>query len=148
MQQNRKVPGMFDMRRITATIPTCAILALLGGLLAPQPAAAESTKNSSLVEGREFSKVRAELLRQGWKPVPTTEDMNDDTSTGHYSEAHVMYEAGYVEVELCSQGPSYCNFYYRRGEQCLRVITQGEYGQSNGKQYPIIYKWSNECREE
>jgi hypothetical protein len=139
MQQNRKVFGMFGMRRITAKIPACAILALLGGLLVPQQAEAQSTNNSSLVKGREFSKVRAELRQQGW---------NDDTSVGYYSEARVMYEAGYVEVELCSQGPSYCNFYYRRGKQCLRVITQGEYGQFNGRQYPIIYKWSNECREE
>ncbi|MFC3676208.1 hypothetical protein [Ferrovibrio xuzhouensis] len=134
---------MFDMRRITA-----AILLLLACLLTQQQAMAAPTKKSSLVKGREFSKVRPELLRQGWKLDPTHEDMNDNTSMGYYSEAHVLYEAGYVEVGLCTQGACYCEFYYRRGKQCLRVVTQGEYEVFRGKQYPVIYNWSNECREE
>lgn len=121
-----------------------ALAILLTGLPAQQAMA--DTKSVSLVKEREFAKVRRELIKAGWKPVVSdiTAD-DDDTPENRSGAAGPMYDAGYVEVEYCSQGDVYCIFNYTRAGKCLQITTRGEYGKHKGKQYPLLQTWSNDC---
>ncbi len=120
-----------------------ALLALLAGL-PTQPAIAD-TKGVSLVKEREFAKVRRELIKAGWKPVVSDAVMNNGSPENRFGAAGPMYDAGYIEVEYCSEGSVYCIFHYTRDGKCLQITTRGEYGKHNGKLYPLLQKWSNDC---
>lgn len=66
----------------------------------------------------------------------------DGTPVNQHAQTLQFYEVGIVEAEACSQGAGYCNFYYKRGTQCLLVITVGDY--IPGKS-PVLYGWQRRC---
>ncbi|WP_374303061.1 hypothetical protein [Ferrovibrio sp.] len=120
-----------------------ALLASLTGLLSQQADAEPG--EVALVKGAEFVKVRPQLIAAGWKPVVSDYLMEDGEPWNRFPPASLLYRAGYVEVQECSQGSVYCILNYRRGKECLQLFTKGEYGKFNGRQYPLLDKWSNEC---
>jgi hypothetical protein len=129
--------------KIARTSALLAAIALLASL--PLQQAIADTKDTSLVKNREFAKVRRDLIKAGWKPVISGAEMNDGTPENRFGAARPMYDAGFVEVEYCSEGNVYCIFNYTRGGKCLQITTVGEYGKHNGKQYPLLQKWSDDC---
>lgn len=125
-------------RFILAPLP-----ALLISLLA-QPAIADPD-GVSLEQGREYAAVRADLLKAGWQPVITKEILADGTPLNQYGYAEAMYRAGYIEVEYCTEGMVYCLFYYRRAQDCLQIVTEGEYAEYQGRRLPVLVRWSSDC---
>lgn len=121
-----------------------AMMALLSVFTSP-PAVADQGK-VSLVKDREFAKVRSELIKAGWEPVISDATMNNGMPENRFGAAGPMYDAGFVEVEFCSEGSVYCLFNYTRAGKCLQITTRGEYGKHNGRQYPLVQKWSSDCR--
>lgn len=120
-----------------------AAAALLTSLLS-QPAGA-GTKDVPLKKGADFAKTRTALLKAGWQPVVSELMRGDDTPENQFGGAGEMYEAGFIEVQQCTQGHVACIFNYKRGKQCLQLITVGEVGIFKGKQYPVLVHWTNEC---
>lgn len=117
--------------------------ALLAGLLA-QPASATS-QDVPLKKGAEFIKVRAALLKAGWQPVVSDAVGYEGAPANQLGQEGVFYRAGYIEIEACSEGVGYCFFNYRRGSKCLQLMTEGSLILRKGRQYPLLYKWSDEC---
>lgn len=118
-------------------------VALLACLLA-QPAFAGS-KDVPLKKGAELVKVRAALLKAGWQPVVADWVDNEGAPANQSGQEGFFYRAGYIEIELCSEGVGYCIFNYRRGSECLQLTTEGSLELYKGRQYPLLYRWSNEC---
>lgn len=75
-----------------------------------------------LKKGAFFSDARAQLVKQGWRPV--------DTHTGEAFEPigleSELLAAQILEVESCAVDRPLCIFNYKRDKRCLRVITTGE----------------------
>lgn len=136
MAKHRKMPAA------SIGFAIVALLAVPADLSAQQaPAGSGDVK---LVKEADFTKVRPKLIAKGWKPV-VTEEMVGDTPRNQFGGAEAMYQAGYIEVEGCTEGRVYCTFNYRRGKKCLQITTRGEYGKFQGRQWPVIQAWSNEC---
>jgi len=74
-------------------------------------------------KGEVFYNARPALLRQGWRPVEVYSKKEFD----FIGEGIRFYHHGFKEVESCSQGRGYCSFHYRKGDQCLMLVTEGEY---------------------
>jgi hypothetical protein len=110
---------LFRSAAITLLILVCA---------SPAPAWAETGQDLdvTLREGRLFTRARRDLLREGWQPAPTNEEMPSGGLYANAFEAAPFYRAGFHEVYSCTQG-GYCSFYYRKGDQCLELITEGLY---------------------
>jgi hypothetical protein len=85
-------------------------------------------------KGQVFYKARPALLRQGWRPVAVYKSNEFDL----IGDGIRFYRHGFKEVESCSQGRGYCSFHYRKGDQCLMLVTQGEYIPPNS---PKLDKW-------
>ena len=96
-----------------------------------------------------ISQARTALLRAGWSLAPLFRDITpaeqkrlDIVLTGNDME---LYRHGFQEIEYCSGiGFNYCFFNYKKGAQCLRVGTKGEFHASPRKE-PVVLNWSNEC---
>ena len=72
-----------------------------------------------------FSSARAALLRHGWQPLRM------HAASVAASEREVLEKTlirhGIVEVDSCSvDAGSLCNFFYKRDDSCMRVMTRGE----------------------
>lgn len=72
-----------------------------------------------------FAQARAQVIRQGWKPLhmhamslpPDEREVLEETLIRH----------GDFEVDSCSvDGGSLCNFFYKRANTCMRLMTKGE----------------------
>jgi hypothetical protein len=76
--------------------------------------------------GTPYERVRAELVRTGWKPVRQTE------SCGMVCEGH--RRAGWPETLDCADtGLAPCVFVFRHGSgKALEVVTRGEAPRFNG----------------
>lgn len=75
-----------------------------------------------------LSEARAELLRQGWKPVETYGAFPDGLRWNQDGDAGALYKAGFKEVEACSSNRTHdCSFNYVRGVRCLTLHTQGPF---------------------
>lgn len=97
-----------------------------------------SANSTVLQTGESFVKARARLLAEGWRADPRAH-----LASGEYMGLdRLLVQSGYMEVDYCSAGKSFCTFQYTKGEACLRVQTQGEQIRSMK-----IEHWSNECRE-
>ncbi len=88
--------------------------------------AAAQSKTLDLHKGRSFEDVRRELLKQGWKPMESFDRMGDGCRFNQSGPARRLYNMGFKEVQICSEGNVYCWFNYTRRNQCLRLITEGE----------------------
>lgn len=92
------------------------------GLLVLLCLAMPSAHAGGLKKGSLFSEARAQLIKQGWRPVDTHagEDYEPIGVETELLAAHI------VEVESCAVDRPLCIFNYRRDKRCLRVITTGE----------------------
>lgn len=96
---------------------TGMVLATLALALAPVAAHADALKT-----GRAFLATREKLLKQGWQPVSPPADADREP----IGVEGVLIRAGIAEVESCAMDRAVCLFNYRRGDQCLQVMTSGE----------------------
>ena len=96
------------MRPITAVV----LLALVGCADAPPR---RHTLRAELA-GLEYGAARAKLLDEGWSAVPST------TAPGA-GPARTAYEHGWTGVESCTEGEVVCSFGFKRGENCVHVVT-------------------------
>lgn len=97
-------------------------------------------------KGWQFSHARKVLIADGWKPVRNDFKMPDGTLERNFSPASEMSQAGYLEVENCSEGLVYCEFNYSKDGRCLQIITQGELLPDIGpRAQPKVVSWRNWC---
>ncbi len=93
------------------------VLAAMAMAMAPVTAHADALKT-----GRAFLATRAQLLKEGWQPVSPSADADREP----IGVEGVLIRAGIAEVESCAMDRAVCLFNYRRGDQCLQVMTSGE----------------------
>ena len=68
-----------------------------------------------------YDEAREVILTEGWQPVPNR-NANDLMFV-----TRAMYEAGYVEVDVCAPtGTAPCSFYFQHGLDYLKVATNNE----------------------
>lgn len=106
-----------------AAIGVAAALLLSIGADAVTPPRADSDAKSlallHLKRGEAYAHARPKLLRNGWQPI---------RSNGYRGHIDDILGAGWVEVSNClGTGLGFCTFDWKRGRQCARVITYGEY---------------------
>lgn len=107
------VPSALPAAASTASAASAALAASMAST-APQP--------------QTLSEARAELLRQGWKPVETYGAFPDGLRWNQDGDAGALYKAGFKEVEACSSNRTHdCSFNYVRGVRCLTLHTQGPF---------------------
>ena len=88
--------------------------------------------------GENFVNARTRLYAAGWRADPLSH-----ASSGEYMGLdRLLIQSGYLEVDYCSVGKSFCTLQYLKGQACLRVHTQGEQIQAMK-----VERWSNDCRE-
>jgi len=68
--------------------------------------------------GLDYAKARAKLLADGWTATAAA-------SAPGGGPAKVAFDRGWTEVESCTDGEVVCSFGFRRGEDCLHVVTLG-----------------------
>ena len=115
------------MNKIVTTLMVLAVYASLAQADSAMPQA-----------GEKFVNARTRLLAAGWRADPLSH-----ASSGEYMGLdRLLIQSGYLEVDYCSEGKSFCTLQYLKAGVCLRVQTQGE-------QIPAmkVERWSNECRE-
>lgn len=93
---------------------------------------------AALKAGESFARARRQLYAMGWRADP----LAHLSSGEHTGLERQLVENGYLEVESCSEGRSFCILQYTKGEKCLRLQTQGE-----EIRLMKVDRWSNECRE-
>lgn len=91
-----------------------------------------------LKTGQPFIKASKQIHAAGWRADPLAH-----LSTGEYMGVErQLIEAGYAEVDACSEGRTFCIHQYTKGNACLRLQTQGEQ-----IRWMKVDRWSNECSE-
>lgn len=134
---------MKQNRGIIVSLAATALLAVLA-CLPSQPSIAASG-DVVLFKGKDFVKLRRELLKAGWQPVVSDYLDNNGWPLNQSPGPGGMYKAGFIEVEDCTVSPFLCTFNYRRGRQCLQIITEdGPYNRDN-RARTVLREWSNEC---
>ena len=99
---------------------------------------------SAQERGTNFVEARASLLKQGWEPRATSVRMKDGSLEKSFGEARSFLQAGFAEVESCTgTGLNHCRFNYRRGEECLVLVTQGEWRPGSGS--PVVLRTETSC---
>ncbi|WP_348694791.1 hypothetical protein [Duganella fentianensis] len=95
--------------------------------------------NSTVLQVREsFVKARVRLIAAGWHADP-----NAHLASGEYMGLdRILVQNGYPEIDYCSVDKSLCVLQYIKGDQCIRIHTQGEEIRSMK-----IEMWSNDCRD-
>ena len=88
--------------------------------------------------GEKFVHARTRLYAAGWRADPLSHASSDE----YLGLDRLLIQSGYLEVDYCSVGKSFCTLQYLKGEACLRVHTQGEQIQAMKVEH-----WSNDCRE-
>lgn len=66
--------------------------------------------------GLDYAKARTKLLADGWIATAVA-------STPGGGAAKVAFDRGWTEVESCTEGEVVCSFGFKRGEDCLHVVT-------------------------
>lgn len=95
------------------------------------------TADLKLKMGEPFLAARKRILKLGWKP----DRMHMHDKYEYMGTEVELSKLGFVEVDSCSvDAGSLCIFYYRKGNECLRLDTVGE----QAKQMTVRL-WSNEC---
>lgn len=91
-----------------------------------------------------ISKVRAEVLKDGWTPVRIDSKLHNGAVENQEPDALLLFQAGFFEVESCSgTDANVCFFNYQKNGQCLRLTTEGEYFPPKGE--PGLVSWSHDC---
>jgi hypothetical protein len=91
---------------------------------------------SHLKEGMPFTKARAHLIKDHWKPLLLRDQAGLDSDVLEKT----LVKRGFGEVYICSADTSSCIFYYRKGRDCLRLDTAGEQ-----VRFMKLVAWSKEC---
>jgi hypothetical protein len=113
------------------------------GILAAQLFVSGATERALPIHKEQlFSRARAALIAHGWIPARTYATMMDSTPLNRFGAANEMWDAGYREVEGCSEELVYCRFNYSRHGRCLLVISQGELVTGRS---PKVVRWFSEC---
>lgn len=95
------------------------------------------------VNGMKFIKVRASIIKAGWKPRETHLFFGEVPERKH-ANAAIFFKAGFREVEICSgTGVNPCIFNYYHGGDCLRIYTIGEQPKLS-----VVKKFTYECPED
>lgn len=100
------------------TRKTCAVLAALlwiTGAAWAEPAA-------FLKPGMPFQQARRLLLKEGWRPHRLAAQAGQ-VFIGTETQ---LAKAGIRELESCAVDRPLCLMHYRRGQQCLSLVTRGE----------------------
>jgi hypothetical protein len=132
------------MRAVIERI-ACAGAALMVFLSAPDGAArvdkqSTAVMNLRLQEGASFVRVRAHLIKSGWKPVP----MHVGDHYEYDGTEKRLAERNFFEVDSCSTDRgSMCIFYYAKDGMCLRIDTLGE--QVDAMR---VTRWDDSCPNE
>src|SRR5690348_701942 len=96
------------MKRITTALITVALVTSV--------AAVAAGHNVIISKGEDFSKARAELIKDGWRPRKITIAAPDAPSTAFRA-------AGYGETESCSNTDNFCVLDYVDAKgACLRLL--------------------------
>lgn len=101
------------------------ILAIFVGLVTLPYAQAKDI----LQEGMPFDKARNVLFKKGWEPVRMHASKAAPDSEGFpvTGSEWRLFKKGVFEVDSCSMDAgTLCNFIYKRGETCMRLMTRGE----------------------
>lgn len=72
--------------------------------------------------GQAFVQAAKALRSAGWQPAPAAHLAGGE----YFGLDRVLVEHGYPEVDSCSVDTANCIFQYVRGNQCQRLLTQGE----------------------
>jgi len=80
-------------------------------------------------------KARKLILQNGWKPHPVY-------IGEHIGVEHELLKKGFKEIEVCTEGKSFCTFNYKKQQQCLRLITIGEEIKNM-----YVESWDMECEQ-
>lgn len=82
-----------------------------------------TTPNVPNIKGMTYHEARKAVMEAGWKPLPFAGQIDP------FGQVHDFNKAGYTEVESCSQGASFCSFYFTDDKGVkLHVVTAGEEG--------------------
>lgn len=92
----------------------------------------------TLKKGAPFMATRAQLLKEGWRPV----NVHAGEEYPYMGTESALIEAKVVEVESCAVDRPLCILHYQRDKRCLRVITSGEEVPSM-----TIDSWTSRCPE-
>ncbi len=89
------------------------------------------------------------LLESGWSPFPLTcEYPEDKESIWLYNDAPKIFKAGITSIHSCQgTGNNYCSFYYTKPNQCLKLVTSGEFSYK-GLNGLLISSEHSQCPEE
>lgn len=85
-----------------------------------------------------FTRARALLLKDNWKPVP----MHVADNHEYDGAEKELVRRKFVEVDSCSSDSARCILYYRKANRCLRLDTIGEHVREMK-----VVRWTNECPE-
>jgi len=107
-----------------------AVLLLQAMLVMPMAQA------GTLKKGAPFVQSRAQLIKDGWRPV----NVHAGEDYEYIGTETALAEAKIYEVESCAVDRALCIFNYQRGKRCLRVVTSGE-------ELPAmsIESWTSRC---
>lgn len=109
-----------------------AVLSALGVFAVPSAQAGPLT----LKKGAPFVQARAQLVKEGWRPV----NVHAGEDYDYVGIETALIEAKILEVESCAVDRALCIFNYQRGKRCLRVVTSGEELPSMS-----VESWSSRC---
>lgn len=73
-------------------------------------------------QGQSFVQAAKTLRSAGWQPAPAAHLASGE----YFGLDRELVEHGYPEVDSCSVDTANCIFQYVRGNQCQRLLTQGE----------------------
>jgi hypothetical protein len=90
----------------------------------------------TLKKGAPFVQSRAQLIKDGWRPV----NVHAGEDYEYIGIETVLAEAKIYEVESCAVDRALCIFNYQQGKRCLRVVTSGE-----ALPAMSIESWSSRC---
>jgi hypothetical protein len=124
--------------KLTA-LASASLLVVLSGPVGEARADDQSTSvvDLRLQEGASFVRVRARLIKSGWKPIR----MHDRDDYEYDGTEKRLADRNFLEVDSCSTDKgSLCIFYYAKDGACLRVDTIGEQVDSMR-----VTRWDDSC---
>jgi hypothetical protein len=65
----------------------------------------------------------------GWNPI-TLQCKNEEEKEQYWfaNDAKKIFQAGIVSIHNCSgTGRNFCSFYYQKAQQCMKLVTKGEF---------------------
>ena len=108
------------------------ILVLICTLLSTETYAQELKKGMPFKQGRKL------LLKEKWRPV----NVHKNDGYEYLGLERNMFNAHITEVDACAVDRPLCVLHYKKGKDCLRLITQGE-----SLSELTVSSWTNECPE-